>query len=54
MNMNRQQVSLDASKVKQFRGTAVDHKGEYARQKKREIDIKKKMAAFKEVRLADR
>jgi len=46
--LNRQQVTLDASKVKQFRGTAVDHKGEYARQKKREIDIKKKMAAFKE------
>jgi hypothetical protein len=40
---------LDAEKVKQFRGSVFDQKGEYAQQKKREIEIKKKMAAFKEV-----
>jgi hypothetical protein len=46
---NRQQIISDASKVKQFRNTVGDHKSEYTRQKKREIEIKKKMAAFKEV-----
>jgi hypothetical protein len=45
----RQKILMDAEKVKQFRGNVCDQKGEYAKQKKREIEIKKKMAAFKEV-----
>ena len=45
----RQQVSLDAEQVKQFRGKIFDQKGDYTKQKKREIEVRKKMAAFKEV-----
>lgn len=49
---HRQQISLDAEQVKQFRGKVFDQKGDYAKQKKKEIEIRKKMAAFKEVIVA--
>jgi hypothetical protein len=49
MNVCRQQIALDAEKVRNFRGLMHDQKSEYAKQKKREIEIRKKMDAFKEV-----